>query len=149
MKYPRLIWAVFVSVASIVAVVGCSSGPNMVTGNSIHEVLDENVKAAITDPDRRREALAEVKNLADALDAFGVDFHDATSESLALNSDYNATREQFDELRKRHDAQRRGHMQRFMLAALGLRESVTPEEWAGLSESLDSLPGIQPKEDGT
>jgi hypothetical protein len=97
--------------------------------------LRSEVRDVIVDDEREAAVVAIVDQLHDEFTSMRKLAEERRSEIRALNSDYDATREQFIELVDKYAAQREVSQARFQEVRAALEASVTAEEWEQLERT--------------
>ena len=132
--------AIYVLIAVVLAM-GCSK-KDVVDRSPGEKPLDEKralVTQHISDPETRSKILAIIDGEEAKLREF-YEFYDRHSERLnALNARYDATRTEFEEEQREYNARYRELLTGFITDRYAVKELVTPEEWALISDRESSL----------
>ena len=124
------------SLISLALLAGCSSGGGYdpETAKEAANEMREFIRGEVADPARRDSLITlvdryenKVHDLNDHLQQF---LHDLAT----LNSDYEATREQFADLGGTFTSSRRPHQDQLIAIVLEMRKMSTPDEWEDLAE---------------
>jgi hypothetical protein len=103
----------------------------------LNALVDEHV----SDPARVKQAQAVIDRFRDLVKNVYGDMEGIREEFSRVNSDYNASRQQFRDLLERAETQRLQSYDKFIDLTLEARQSVTPEEWGAIHTALREARG--------
>jgi hypothetical protein len=108
---------------------------------SAFDDLADEVRAIVKDPNRTDEVLALVEQFEQEFAAFSALLADQRVETRALNANYDATREEFDDFLAANQERMTAARERVTDAHLALITATTPEEWDSLRKATSDAMG--------
>ena len=141
MKKRHGIWALLLIGVLAIGIAGCKSlTPEESTAAGFNEVK-ASVKTVVEDPARAEQLLALIAEFEKDLDQHREEAKLLGAVLLALNADYNATREDMEHAYDAYEREAEAIGQTIIKAIRDMKALTTPEEWTQISATKHRLGG--------